>query len=98
MPCLALAVSLSLASGCAKPGPAVTTFPPRADLVVEPKPEPSPEAVTSEAAGIADDIALETWGERGWRQVGRLCRWAVTNGMTGVVCPELASTAGSAPH
>jgi hypothetical protein len=56
-------------------------YPPAADLVVEAKPRLDPAAVDSEAALIAHDIALETWGERGWQAVARICRWAKANGM-----------------
>jgi len=62
-------------------------YPPSADLAVEAKPIMPPEAVRSEAAGIAHDIAIEGWGERGWDAVGRLCRWAADNGMKGLSCP-----------
>lgn len=36
----------------------------------------------------AYEASLEAWGDRGWRQVGRLCRWAEANGMKGLECPE----------
>lgn len=62
-------------------------FPPVADLVVEPKPVPPPEIVTSAQAAAEYDIAVEGWGERGWRAVGRLCRWAKEQGMS-VDCPR----------
>ena len=88
MPVLALAVSLSLASGCASKGLA---FPPSADLKVEPKPQLAPEAVTSEAALDAHDIALDTWGERGWATVARLCRFFDEMGMKGLDCPPPAA-------
>ena len=88
MPVLALAASASLASGCASKGLA---FPPSADLKVEPKPQLAPEAVTSEAALDAHDIALETWGERGWASVARLCRFFDEMGMKGLDCPPPAA-------
>jgi len=56
-----------------------------------------PEAVRSDAASIAHDIAIEGWGERGWATVGRLCRWAADNGMKGLSCqppPELPPRPG----
>ena len=58
------------------------SFPPSADLRVEPKPELSVEAVASgsDAALALHDDAVEAWGERGWAAVARICRWAVTNG------------------
>jgi len=43
--------------------------------------------VTSEAAADAHDIALEQWAEEGWRQVGRICRWAKARGAD-VSCPD----------
>ena len=85
---LALAASASLASGCASKGLA---FPPSADLKVEPKPVLAPEAVASEAALDVHDIALETWGERGWSQVARLCRFFDEMGMDGLDCPPPAA-------
>lgn len=86
MRCLLLAASLSLASGCddkARPQP---IFPPVADLKVEPKPQLDPAALGSEAALDAHDIAIEAWGEDGWKAVGRICRWAKANGAP-VDCP-----------
>ena len=82
---LALAASASLASGCAtKVTPA---FPPSADLAVEPKPLLAPEAIYSEAALDAYDIAIEARGDRLAAQVGRLCRFFDTMGMRGLDCP-----------
>lgn len=87
MACLLLGVSLSPALGCAHKGPTSLAFPPAADLQVKPKPVLAPEAVGSEAALDRHEIALEAWGEEGWRAVGRICRWAVENGATGLMCP-----------
>lgn len=81
---LALAVSLSLASGCASRG---LIFPPSADLQVEPKPQLAPEAVRSEAALDAHEIAIETRGDRLAAQLGRLCRFYREMGMKGLDCP-----------
>lgn len=86
MPALVLAGSLSLVSACASREPVSVTFPPRADLTVEPKPVLAPEAIESEAALDAHDIALEIWGERGWLAVARLCRFHKGLGMD-VDCP-----------
>lgn len=61
-------------------------MPPAADLAVEPKPVPPPEIVTSAQAAAEYDIAVEGWGERGWRTVARICRWAVENGAE-ITCP-----------
>ena len=65
-------------------GPQVTTkpvFPPRADLAVEAKPIPPIEIVTSERAALQHQAAKDAWGERGWRTVGRLCRFFQGHGM-----------------
>ena len=83
---LALAASVSLASGCAIKG--TPAFPPSADLVVEPKPVLAPEAIYSEAALDAYDIAIEARGDRLAAQVGRLCRFFDTMGMRGLDCPR----------
>ena len=82
---LALAASVSLASGCASKG--TPAFPPSADLAVEPKPVLAPEAIFSEAALDAHDIAIEARGDRLAAQVGRLCRFFDTMGMKGLDCP-----------
>lgn len=87
MPLLALAASLSLVSGCASRGPQSPFYPDPADLVVEPKPVLPPEAVGSEALGIAHDIAIEGRGDRLAAQVGRLCRFFDDMGMRGLDCP-----------
>lgn len=63
------------------------SFPRPADLAVEAKPAPLPEIATSAQAAADYDIALESWGERGWSTVARLCRWARDNGMA-VDCPD----------
>jgi len=55
-------------------------YPPVQDMAVEPKPVPSPDIVTSAKAAAEHDIEIETWGERGWRAVGRICQWAKDNG------------------
>lgn len=86
MTCLAVAASLSLVQGCASSGS--LTFPPRADLMVEPKPQLAPEAVFSEAALDAHDIAIEARGDRMAAQVARLCRFFDHMGMPDLDCPE----------
>jgi hypothetical protein len=45
------------------------------------------EALDSEKAANDYDAALEAWGERGWKTVARLCRWAADMGAK-VQCPE----------
>ena len=88
IPLLTLFVSGWAASAC---GPQVRIqpqFPPVADLRVEPKPVPPPEIVTSAQAAAQYDVAVESWGERGWLTVGRICRWAVEQGAEGLSCPD----------
>lgn len=84
---LALAASASLASGCATKAPQSASYPSPADLVVEAKPVLAPEAIYSEAALDAYDIAIEARGDRLAAQVGRLCRFFDTMGMRGLDCP-----------
>lgn len=86
---LALAASVSLASGCASKG--TPAFPPSADLAVEPKPVLAPEAILSEAALDAHDIAIEARGDRLAAQVGRLCRFFDEMGMKRLSCPPPAA-------
>ena len=74
------------ASGCGHQVRIQPAFPPVADMAVEPKPVPPPEIVTSAQAAAAYDIALESWGERGWLTVARICRWAKEQGAD-VSCP-----------
>lgn len=90
--CLALAGSLLLVSACASSAPPEQIYPPAVDLAVEAKPRLAPEAVDSEAALDAYDIALEVWGERGWATVARLCRWHAEMGMKGLSCPPPPQT------
>ncbi|QIF82487.1 hypothetical protein [Brevundimonas sp. 'scallop'] len=56
-------------------------------MAVEPKPVLAPEAIYSEAALDAYDIAIEARGDRLAAQVGRLCRFFDTMGMRGLDCP-----------
>lgn len=86
--CLALVVSLLAVPACSPAQPTFQVYPSRADLTVQPKPQPPADIVTSEAAADAYDIRLEAWGEAGWRQVARLCRWAVSNGAPDISCPK----------
>lgn len=41
----------------------------------------------SRIAGERHDNAVEAWGEAGWAQVGRLCRFYRTMGMKELRCP-----------
>jgi len=43
--------------------------------------------LTSRIAGEFHDNAVEAWGEAGWAQVGRLCRFYREMGMKGLDCP-----------
>lgn len=86
MACL-MSVSCGVAvASCSTPGAAL----PRAeDLRVQPKPVPSDEVLTSRIAGEQHDNAVEAWGEAGWAQVGRLCRFHRKMGMRGLDCPAV---------
>lgn len=46
------------------------------------------EAIADDKAAARYSENLESWGERGWSQIARLCRWAATNGATGLDCPK----------
>lgn len=63
------------------------SLPPAADLMVQPKPVPSDDVLTSRIAGEKHDNAVEAWGEAGWAQVGRLCRFFDEMGMPNLNCP-----------
>lgn len=63
------------------------SLPPAEDLRVQPKPVPSDDVLTSRIAGEQHDNAVEAWGEAGWAQVGRLCRFFDEMGMEGLDCP-----------
>jgi hypothetical protein len=84
---LMLSLCALAVSACAGQGGTYQNFPSAADLAVEAKPVPGPDIVTSAQAAGAYDISVEAWGERGWRTVGRLCRWAEGLGMQGLDCP-----------
>lgn len=77
---LVLGCVLLIASACETRGPTSPVFPSAADLRVETKPLASIATLTSEAAHVDHDIAIEAWGERGWLIVARNCRWAVASG------------------
>jgi hypothetical protein len=83
-----LLVSLWLVSGCAERPVAVPSYPPSVDLVVQDKPRLDPSALDSDKALNEHDAAIESWGEAGWLQVARLCRWAQGVGMKGLDCPK----------
>lgn len=50
------------------------------DLRVTPKPPPTADIVDDAKANERYNSAIEAWGEAGWAQVGRLCRWAKEHG------------------
>lgn len=50
------------------------------DLQVEAKPPLTVAVLSSEQAHKEYDAAIEAWGERANRKVGRLCRHAVSTG------------------
>lgn len=85
--CLVLCAFALAASGCGERVISTPLFPASVDLMVEQKPVPGPEIVESEQAAAEYDAAIEAWGERGWRQIGRICRYAQGHGMK-INCPE----------
>lgn len=84
---LMLSACVSGASACSTKERVQPIYPPFADLRVEPKPVAGPEIVTSAQAAAEFDVKIESWGERGWRTVARICRWAKENGAS-VNCPS----------
>lgn len=86
IPALVLLASLWLVAGCATKIPA-QSFPPDADLIVQPKPKLDPAAINSDKALNDYDASVEAWGEAGWLQVARICRWARDMGAR-VSCPK----------
>ena len=86
---LPLALLLAPLAACATPNSIpVAPLPPVADLTVEPKPLMPVEAITDDTAAAAYSSSVESWGDRGWAAVGRLCRWAKANGEV-LDCPAL---------
>ena len=84
MACLMIVSCGAAVASCGTLG---ASRPPAEDLMVLPKPEPSDEVLTSRIAGEMHDNAVEAWGEAGWAQVGRLCRFFDEMGMKGLDCP-----------
>ena len=84
MTCLMIVSCGVAAASCGTLG---ASRPPAEDLRVLPKPEPSDEVLTSRIAGELHDNAVEAWGEAGWAQVARLCRFYRQMGMRGLDCP-----------
>lgn len=71
-------------ASCETPG---ASFPPAQDLAVKAKPVPPDDVLTSRIAGEQYDNAVEAWGEEGWAQIGRLCRFFDAMKMPGLQCP-----------
>ena len=82
--CLMIVSCGAAVASCETPGAA---FPPAADLTVRAKPVPADDVLTSRIAGEKHDNAVEAWGEAGWAQVGRLCRFFDELGMPRLNCP-----------
>jgi hypothetical protein len=74
------------APGCAKPASALQTYPPAELLGAELKPVPSIDILTSAQASAKHNIAIETWGQKGWDRVKAVCVWAKERGMTEAPC------------
>lgn len=91
---LLLALSLSLASGCASKASRTKPSLPTADLVVPLKPRLTIEAVASGDAAALDrhNSAVEAWGDGMARQIGRLCHAAADVGLPHPECPAPAPT------
>lgn len=66
--------------------PTSIAFPSATDLQVEARPILDPAALSDDRALNDYEVEVEAWGARGWSQVGRLCRWAMANGMPGLGC------------
>jgi hypothetical protein len=56
--------------------------------LIEPKPVPGADILTSDAASARHSIEIELWGERLSRAAGRVCRALAADGMSlPFVCP-----------
>ena len=76
-----LAAMALTASACGEPTPIVISPPPAdVEAATEPKPLPPMEIATDEAAAVAYDEAIESWGERVQAAGVRVCKWLVENG------------------
>ena len=76
-----LAALASIVQGCGEPTPIVLS-PPAIDVegATETKPLPPVEIATDEAAAVAYDEAIESWGERVQSAGKRVCLWLNANG------------------
>jgi hypothetical protein len=88
------------ASGCNRPpAPTAASHPPALDLTCPAE----PEALTDDQAGSDEGEALEQAFDNGVLlngracrdALGRVCRWHVERGMTGVTCPAAPGGATS---
>lgn len=61
---------------------------PAQDLAVKPKPVMPDTAITDDTVNAQYNSDVEAWGDEGWAQVARLCRWSAANKLTNVVCPK----------
>ena len=85
--CLTLAAAIMTASACNRPpAPPAVQHPPAIDLAcpAEP-PAPGPDATGIEALHF--DAAALLAGRACRDALGRVCRWHVERGLTGVTCP-----------
>lgn len=86
IPCLLLAASLSLASGCATTD--TSSFPPSADLQRQPKPRLDPSRIGSDVYLTLYEIDVDLWGQDHYDKVGRLCEFFKAKGMKINCSPE----------
>lgn len=84
---LALLPLLLAVSACGNQGKIRAALPSAADLTVEPKPMPSVDILTNSKAEAKYNSEIESWGDRGWSTVARLCRWAREHGSP-AACPH----------
>jgi hypothetical protein len=80
---LALLLCVTTVSACAVQERTRPAFPPAADVkaVVDPKPQPSADIVTSAQASEDYNAAIEGWGDGIYAAGSRICRWLERAGM-----------------
>ncbi len=83
---LALSAGLTVA-GCSTQVSVRPTYPSAADLVVEAKPQPTIETMTSAIASADLNNAIEKQRDEFAGRLGRLCRYFDAKGMPGLDCP-----------
>jgi hypothetical protein len=84
---LLLLPALAVASSCAEQG-AITPPVPDLQAVVEAKPQPTDDIVTSQQAYDQYQASLESWGDRISAAGGRLCRWSERVYKVKAGCPK----------